>query len=860
MRINEIYIDGYGIHHKLHLTQEQLSSSVILFYGQNEAGKSTLHSFIRSILFGFQWKGTPSYEALNGGKLGGSLILDNQLGESFQVERYSPPKKGKATVFLEDGREEGEAFLNQLLGGISAPVYANVFAFSHRELQRLDTLQGDEISAHLYSAAMGTGAANLLDIEMKMAKGQEQIFKPRASNPLLNQLLSELEELQLEHNQLSRKMDEYVPLQEKIRSQRERLLHLRQKREELEQERIWFEKAKKGERIKQQLQELQIQLQSFPEDSICLLPFEAEIYTAQSQSASAIDKKGEKLRIEEQMKQKEHTIAEALQALGKNWDRNRVKEIDLPIPKKDQLFQQARQQKVTREELDRLSQKREEKKNEVDRLQTFVEQEQRKMVRKQEAEEDQATLPRLNKSKKKKLPLFISVIGMIILPLFLFISLEQTWAAIILFLSLSIITFQQASKEKEGKKLYEQETAKYKQELASLQQEVREKSEELLRELHTAEQQLKKIEIERLNKEKELVQAQEGFSNQLAEQGLPHQLSLEGLDEMLRKIEEAKLEIKHLEQLQEKKKEVEQSILDWTQQVIKLAKKIDNDLIHHQPNTLIDLLLRRFKQEAEEEQQKKEISIKFKQFEAQLQSLVQEEEVEQAKLEQVIREWDEQQIRNELNRIQEEYLNILQEIESQATRLGQMDSERRELEQEETLSSMQQEIQEKRAHFKQLAKTWSAQALAQALCSSARKIYEEERQPSVLKIASLYLQKMTFGRYKQVIVPMGQQELVVIDQKGERMYSSQLSQGTMEQLYLSMRFAMMEEYGQTAKLPVILDDIFVNFDSVRLREALQGIVHLSREHQIILFTCHAHVVKQAQESIENMKLIDLSKL
>lgn len=857
MKIKEIYIDGYGIHHKLHLTQEQLSTSVILFYGANEAGKSTLHSFIRSLLFGFQWKGAPSYDALNGGKLGGSLTLLNQLGETFQVERYTPPKKGKVTVFLEDGREEGEAFLNQLLGGISAPVYANVFAFSHRELQRLDTLQGDEISAHLYSAAMGTGAANLLDIEKKMSKVQEQLFKPKATNPTLNQLINELEDQQVDLAQLTTRMDQYTPLQEKIRSQRKHLIHMRQNREALEQERIWFEKVKKGERIKQQLQEIQIKLQSFPEDSIRLLPFEAEIYAAQSQSVITIEKDGEKLRIEEQIKQSELTIIEALQALGEDWDRHKLKEMNLTIPKKDSLFQQARQQKALREELERLFEKWQEKQNEAARLHDLVEQEQRKMIRKQEEEVDHESSLRSKKGKKKNPLLFIGGIAMVTLTLFLFFILDQTWVALILFVSLLFITFQQASKEKETREIYKQEAAKFKQELVSMQNEVKEKRENLVKDHLKAGQQLKQIEEEKLRKEEELFQAQEAFRNLLAGLGLPQHLSLEGLAEMLRKIEEAKNELVHLEQLHGKREELEQSIMVWSQQVMQLAQKLDIDLIHQQPSSLVDLLLRRFKEEAVEEQQKRELAIKRNQMLAQLQSLLQEDEREQVKLEQKIREMDEQQIQFKLNRIQEEYRNILQEIEDQATRLGQMESELRELEQEETLSRMQQEIQEKRANFQQLAKTWSVHALAQALCSSARRIYEEERQPAVLKIASQYLQKITSDRYKQIIVPMAKKELVVIDQKGERLDSSQLSQGTMEQLYLSMRFAMMEEYGQTAKLPVILDDIFVNFDSIRLREALQGIAQLSQAHQIILFTCHEHVVKQAQEVLENITLIDL---
>lgn len=234
-----------------------------------------------------------------------------------------------------------------------------------------------------------------------MSKVQEQLFKPKATNPTLNQLMNELEDQQVDLAQLTTRMDQYTPLQEKIRSQRKHLIHMRQNREALEQERIWFEKVKKGERIKQQLQEIQIKLQSFPEDSIRLLPFEAEIYAAQSQSVITIEKDGEKLRIEEQIKQSELTIIEALQALGEDWDRHKLKEMNLTIPKKDSLFQQARQQKALREELERLFEKWQEKQNEAARLHDLVEQEQRKVIRKQEEEVDHESLLRSKRVKKR---------------------------------------------------------------------------------------------------------------------------------------------------------------------------------------------------------------------------------------------------------------------------------------------------------------------------------------------------------------------------------------------------------------------------------------------------------------------------
>ena len=52
MKISEIYIDGFGVWHDRAWTG--LSEGVNVFCGPNEAGKTTLMCFIRSILFGFE--------------------------------------------------------------------------------------------------------------------------------------------------------------------------------------------------------------------------------------------------------------------------------------------------------------------------------------------------------------------------------------------------------------------------------------------------------------------------------------------------------------------------------------------------------------------------------------------------------------------------------------------------------------------------------------------------------------------------------------------------------------------------------------------------------------------------------------
>ena len=52
MRIESLYIDGFG-----HFTQSAFGpfdAPINIFYGENEAGKTTLLGFIRAILFGFR--------------------------------------------------------------------------------------------------------------------------------------------------------------------------------------------------------------------------------------------------------------------------------------------------------------------------------------------------------------------------------------------------------------------------------------------------------------------------------------------------------------------------------------------------------------------------------------------------------------------------------------------------------------------------------------------------------------------------------------------------------------------------------------------------------------------------------------
>ncbi len=86
---------------------------------------------------------------------------------------------------------------------------------------------------------------------------------------------------------------------------------------------------------------------------------------------------------------------------------------------------------------------------------------------------------------------------------------------------------------------------------------------------------------------------------------------------------------------------------------------------------------------------------------------------------------------------------------------------------------------------------------------------------------------------------------MVDNQDGHTLKVEQLSGGTREQLFLSIRFALVEQFRrQGIELPMVLDDVIVNFDQQRAEAAVETLQELTtRGHQILFFTCHTHLAQ-----------------
>jgi uncharacterized protein YhaN len=173
-------------------------------------------------------------------------------------------------------------------------------------------------------------------------------------------------------------------------------------------------------------------------------------------------------------------------------------------------------------------------------------------------------------------------------------------------------------------------------------------------------------------------------------------------------------------------------------------------------------------------------------------------------------------------------------------RIGELDARIRSLEAADELGTLRQELAGLEGQAASLATEWAIRAVTGRLLTETRSRYERERQPDVVRAATSHFSHFTGGRYARIVAPPGDAGVRVETEAGEGRATDELSRGTAEQLYLALRFGLIEEFARHAEpLPVVMDDTFVNFDAGRAAAAADAVRDLATRHQVIYFTCHA---------------------
>jgi len=203
MKITDLKIDGFGVWHDL--TLRGLSPELTVFYGPNEAGKSTLMQFMRSVLYGMSPMRRERYlPPVVGGRPGGWLKVQTDHGP-LTISRYAdrgPTDIGKVTIITADGEEQGDRLLRESLEHVDEPTYLNIFAVGLREVQELGSLSDTAAAQWLYRLTSGLDRISLYDVirmlegtRLRLLNSSEEKSELRALLSQQEQLRGELEEL-----------------------------------------------------------------------------------------------------------------------------------------------------------------------------------------------------------------------------------------------------------------------------------------------------------------------------------------------------------------------------------------------------------------------------------------------------------------------------------------------------------------------------------------------------------------------------------------------------------------------------------------------------------------------------------------
>jgi uncharacterized protein YhaN len=213
MKITDVHVDGFGVWSNLGI--DHLSPEVTVFYGPNEAGKTTLMQLVRAVLYGYSDDRRQRYlPPVFGGRAGGSLVVQGTRGR-FTIDRRADRSDasglGKVTVKAESGSTQGQHLLSMMLSGVDEAIFNNVFAVGLREIQELGTLSGTQAATHLFALTAGMDRVSLVDVMRDIRDRRDALVSPEGHGHLA-ELLARREKLTNEIDALRGKTQEWSAL------------------------------------------------------------------------------------------------------------------------------------------------------------------------------------------------------------------------------------------------------------------------------------------------------------------------------------------------------------------------------------------------------------------------------------------------------------------------------------------------------------------------------------------------------------------------------------------------------------------------------------------------------------------------
>ena len=897
MKIEKIEIYGYG---KWTQTTFNNLQSLHLFLGNNEAGKSTIASFIHTIFFGFpsrRKKDTNTYEPKRGERYGGRLTLSGTRFGNVTIERVKNRDRDKATLTHQNGVQEIVENLPRYLLGVDSATYDDLYTFQVDRLLNLRHVKKEELNRYLMGIG-ATGSELFLNLADRYRKDAQKTFKPSGKNPELNKKLAETEKLWEQLQVSKRNNNNYQTLLLRLEALQETLLQgntqlhvlekenhalneairlgdyyqewrdLSQKIEAVNTRFLPLDAAKRWERLQvnltdhlNRLSALNIQIQneqkiySSFENSKWYKEYRAQWQALQDDYSKTQDLFTQAHTLTNQMNQEEATLVMYKRQYGFGDDMLQLN------PENEAVI---REFLAAEEQLDRqmslVNQRIATCYTELDSL------EKRLKDLKQQHLPTEPSAPTVNKTRWVLWGIAVlALIAAVLFPQFRLYALITAVGA----LGFSFIK-PRAVTQTDAYIAQQTRTSR----LRDLQEDEEAVQERLLQFLNEQESIEMKLEEQHANQRQWLKAAHYpatfNLQRVLAENpaahiaGLKNALKqtaqrLDGVELLLADWETRTEFIKeyfHLNHLESK---------HFFERFPELHRQLEVEQTHAKNSA--DKLADYKAERADLQKRLDETNAKRQEMldgakvtsEAEFYELIQAKE-NQTKQQQRRDFLAEQLAGKETLLKQYPDKNKAETKRTQNNRtLIQLSEKRMTLQEEEvalrheisiledggTYSSLLQDYAILETEVRDLITAWGKKIIAAEWLEETLRHGKEDRLPHILTDMTAYFVRLTDGKYTQIVFQKS--GLKIRQNDGTVFEPFELSQGTIEQLYIAMRFAFIKNTADIATMPILVDDGFVNFDGIRKEVVYDLLRELSTTAQILFFTFDRTVTQKFSE-------------
>ncbi|AKP66784.1 ATP-binding protein [Companilactobacillus ginsenosidimutans] len=797
MKLIKAKIYGFGkwIDQEFNINQDYQ-----IIFGNNEAGKTTFLTFVKSILFGFaSARGTSKYEQYkpkNGSSYGGELEFLSENGNHWIVRRVDGKSESELTLFRDD-QEVPATLMTEITKGFTKDDFENTHVLNEQTIRSVYDL--DETRLETEILALGaTGSKQWLQTADDLENDSGDIYKPRGQKQPLTQSIKRYDELHVQRSEYENQQQQYQKISRDLQS------------------------------VNSQYEQLELQYQQ---------------QISRQKYLHALNQKLPKYRELLQLKSKTNINQNIISS--EDWEnflklnqqvdtlsKTNIQQIDNEITPQEDAFMD--NYYSNQADIDYIQNK----KNDIQNI-IFQNEQNQNQLRKSNYQSDQLLndnpglhdnmsllsneeISKLNKTDSTSNVSLPIIVGVVCLILLLFVpNLLKVVVGIGILGSIGWWFYlnQQSKDESVKQEQMKNEILAQHNSAGSSVQQVIELQPKILQlnnlrdEQHALENKISRS-IAELNKWNDLF-----IKVGILEKETDPNNYIPEMDAFYNQLNATKAKFDLIEQNKKRQSQILNSsnrdINSLRQSIFDIVKKYDVA----NTQAFIDL-------------HQQQINNQM-----QIDKLKADREYIGADISHFETVSDLNSIPNELNELN----NQIKDTESQRneflTKKGYLESQLKQVFDDKAYQSLVEELAQCKQDMLDQYDEWLSDKLASRWIHEMLNLASESRYPKMLSRAKQYFAILTNGNY--VDISMNKQKRLSLTRSDKIKFDvHELSKATTVQLYISLRLAFVVEISDIVDLPILIDDAFVDFDKARSESVFKLIRNVAKDNQIIFVTAN----------------------